>query len=87
MEDFELKGIMMPYKKLIKIGFDFNAFDYMADLIIKDKKGGKDSVFKNAIIIENNAIMINTDKTSVFFLDLRENKNVTVIKIDRSNIN
>jgi tricorn protease-like protein len=57
----------------------------MADLIINDEHG--ESIFKNAFILEGKAIMVNNDKTSVFVIDLKENKNVRVIKIDRSNIN
>jgi tricorn protease-like protein len=85
MENFKLKGAMLPYEEFKKHGFDFNVFEYMADLIINDEHG--ESIFKNAFILEGKAIMVNNDKTSVFVIDLKENKNVRVIKIDRSNIN
>jgi hypothetical protein len=82
MENFKnLKCSIVPYKILKKNGFDFNSFDFMADLV------DGDNILKNAIVVENIAVIINDTKTSACIIDLRENLNLKVIKIDRSNIN
>lgn len=72
----DLKGIIRTFKELEKIGFDFNVFDYRANLIVN-----KDYVLKNVLIIGDKAIVINKDKSTVLILSLEENKGVKVEKI------
>ena len=82
---YGLKGVIIPYKKLIKDGFDFNEYDYKANLLINT---GKEIVtLENVLIINDMAICINTDKTNVFITKPSENKNVTIQRIDNIGLN
>ena len=82
---YGLKGVIIPYKKLIKDGFDFNEYDYKANLLINT---GKEIVtLENVLIINEMAICINTDKTNVFITKPSENKNVTIQRIDNIGLN
>ncbi len=80
-----IKGVSIEYKKLKDTGFDFSAFEYMANLIYNE--GNKTIILKNAKILDNKAIIVNKDLTTVFLVDLSLNPNVKVEKIDRSKIN
>lgn len=82
---YGLKGVIIPYKKLIKDGFDFSEYDYKANLLINT---GKEIVMlENVLIINEMAICINTDKTNVFITKPSENKNVTIQRIDNIELN
>lgn len=82
MKKLNFKCTILPYHKLISSGFDLNVFDYMADLIID-----KDTTLKNAIVVENMAVVINEHKTQIIIINLAENPKIKIVKIDRSNIN
>jgi hypothetical protein len=82
---YGLKGVIIPYKKLIKDGFDFNEYDYKANLLIT--KGKEVLMLENVLIINDMAICINTDKTNVFITKPSENKNVTIQRIDNIGLN
>lgn len=75
-ETKDLKGVMVTFKELEKAGFDFNVFDYRANLIVN-----KDYVLKNVLIIEGRAVIINKDKSSVLIVLLSDNPGVEVEKI------
>lgn len=82
MKKINFKCTILPYHQLISSGFDLNVFDYMADLIID-----KDTTLKNAIVVQNMAVVINEQKTQIIIINLAESPKIKVIKIDRSNIN
>jgi hypothetical protein len=75
-----LKGVQLPYQKLVSQGFNFNAFEYKANVIIKEQT--KTTVLKNVLVIDETAIAINKDKTEVFIFKLSENKHAEIHKID-----
>lgn len=72
----DLKGVMITFKELKEAGFDFNVFDYRANLIVN-----KDYVLKNVLIIGERAVVINKDKSSVLIVSLPDNPGVKVEKI------
>lgn len=82
MKKINFKCTILPYHKLISSGFDLNVFDYMADLVID-----KDTTLKNAIVVDNMAVVINEQKTQIIIINLAESPKIKIIKIDRSNIN
>jgi len=56
-----LKGVTLTYQQLLNEGFDFNAFEYKANIIVKDKE--TIAVLNNVLVIQGMAIAINKDKT------------------------
>jgi hypothetical protein len=82
---YGLKGVIIPYKKLIKDGFDFNEYDYKANLLITT--GKEVLMLENVLIINDMAICINADGTNVFITKPSENKNVTIQRIDNIELN
>lgn len=85
MKDKEIKGAIFPYKDFVEQGFDFNVYEYKATIIISDMEGER--VLNNAIVIDDKGIVVNDDKTYVFVIDLKGNKNLKIIKIDETKIN
>jgi hypothetical protein len=80
-----LKGVFAPYKELEKDGFDFNVFKYKANLICEEKK--KIVVYREALIMDEMAVLVNKDKTQVFIIRLSENKHLKIERLDSEEVN
>jgi hypothetical protein len=84
-----MKGVSyieVQYDDLISKGFNFDSFEYMANIWValdKDSYG----VIQNAKIIGEFAYVLDKVLGIVLIINLKESDNVKLEKIDRSNIN
>lgn len=77
--EWKLKGTLVTQKELKSAGFDFNDYDYKADLVVKN------NVYRDALIINGYALMFDKTKSNVFVARLSDNPNVVVTIKEKNN--
>ena len=75
----------MSYDRLVSDGFNFDAFEYMANLYVPLDKQDTYGVIPNVKVLGTFAYKV--DAELVLVINLKESVGIQIEKIDRSNIN